>query len=119
MLHLRCGCPTDLLSVSLQERAAKHTQELQQASTHAVHDLESKVQQMQGQLDQAQQQLHAVKAEYGQQETLAECSKHLDALQRDLSAERQKVKHLAGRGQELADAKQEVVQANKALQVSS
>ena len=101
----------------LQERATKHAQELQQASVHAVHDLEAKVKQMQGELDAAQQQLHALKAEYGQQETLAECSKHLDGLQRDLSTERQRVKQLSGKGQEVADAKQEVVQANKNLQV--
>lgn len=101
----------------LQERVTKHAQELQQASVHAVHDLEAKVKQMQGELDAAQQQLHALKAEYGQQETLAECSKHLDGLQRDLSTERQRVKQLSGKGQEVADAKQEVVQANKNLQV--
>lgn len=72
---------------------------------------------MQGQLDEAQQQLHALKAGYGQQETLAECSKHLEGLQRDLGMERQRVKQLTGKGQEVADAKQEVVQANKNLQV--
>lgn len=101
----------------LQERATKHAQELQQASLHAVHDLEAKIQQMQGKLDQAQQQFHALKAQYGQQETLAECSRHLEGLQRDLSVERQKMKQLAGKGQEVADAKQEAVQANKNLQV--
>ena len=107
------------LMTCLQERATKHAQELQQASVHAVHELEAKVKQMQGELDAAQQQPHALKAEYGQQETLAECGKHLDGLQRDLSTERQKVKQLSGKGQEVADAKQEVVQANKNLQVCS
>ena len=107
----------DVIAALLQERATKHAQELQQASLHAVHDLEAKIQQMQGKLDQAQQQFHALKAQYGQQETLAECSRHLEGLQRDLSMERQKMKQLAGKGQEVADAKQEVVQANKNLQV--
>ena len=106
-----------MLRHCLQERATKHAQELQQASVHAVHELEAKVKQMQEQLDAAQQQLHAQKAEYGQQEPLAECSKHLEGLQRDLSTERQRMKQLSGKAQEVADAKQEVVQANKNLQV--
>ncbi len=90
---------------------------MQEASLQAVRDLETRAQQLQGQLEQAQQALHAEKAQYGQQGTLLQCRKHMDTLQTDLLSERQKVKQLADKGQQVATAKQEVLEAVSALQV--
>ncbi len=91
---------------------------MQEASLQAVRDLDTRAQQLQGQLEQAQQALHAEKAQYGQQGTLLQCRKHMDTLQTDLLSERQKVKQLAGKGQQVATAKQEVLEAVSALQVT-
>ncbi|KAL0028332.1 hypothetical protein WJX77_000287 [Trebouxia sp. C0004] len=98
------------------DREAKHAHGMQEASLQAVRDLETRAQQLQGQLEQAQQALHAEKAQYGQQGTLVQCRKHMDTLQTDLLSERQKVKQLAGKGQQVATAKQEVLEAVSALQ---
>ena len=101
----------------LQDRDAKHAHEMRDASLRAVHDLETKTQQLQSQLEQAQQALHSEKAQYAQQETLAACREHMNTLQTDLLCERQKVKQLTGKSQEVAHAKQEVLEAVTALQV--
>lgn len=102
----------------LQERDAKHAHDMQEASVRAVRDLEARAQQLQGQLEQAQQALLTEKAQYGQQDTLVACRKHMDTLQADLLSERHKVKQLAGKGQEVVKAKQEVLEAVTALQVT-
>ncbi|DBA67317.1 TPA: hypothetical protein ACH3X2_001617 [Trebouxia sp. C0005] len=98
------------------DREAKHAHGMQEASLQAVRDRETRAQQLQSQLEQAQQALHAEKAQFGQQGTLLQCRKHMDTLQTDLLSERQKVKQLAGKGQQVATAKQEVLEAVSALQ---
>lgn len=102
----------------VQDREAKHAHGMQEASLQAVRDRETRAQQLQSQLEQAQQALHAEKAQFGQQGTLLQCRKHMDTLQTDLLSERQKVKQLAGKGQQVATAKQEVLEAVSALQVT-
>ena len=101
----------------LQERDAKHARDMQEQSVKAVQDLESRTQQLQGLLEQAQLALHAEKAQYGHQETLLQCRNLMDALQTDLTAERHKVKQLAAKSQEAVNAKQEVLEAATAVQV--
>lgn len=101
----------------MQERNAKLAQEMQEVSANRVAELEGKVVQVQRQCDQAQQEVQAVRAEYGQQETLVQCAQHLSSLQRDLKLERMRVKQMRGKEEEVVAAKQEVVQANKKLQV--
>ena len=102
----------------MQDKDAQHARGMQEASGRAVHDLEVKATQLQTQLEQSQQALHAEKAQYGQQETLVQTEQHMDKLQRDLASERQKVNQLTGKSQEVAKAKQDVLQATKAVQVS-
>lgn len=102
----------------MQDRDAQHARSMQEASGHAVHDLEAKATQLRSQLEQSQQALQAEKAQYGQQETLVQTQQHMETLQRDLASERQKVNQLTGKSHEVAKAKQDVLQATKALQVS-
>ncbi|KAL3154390.1 hypothetical protein ABBQ32_013866 [Trebouxia sp. C0010 RCD-2024] len=101
---------------SSADRDAQHARSMQEASGRAVHDLEVKATQLRNQLEQSQQALHAEKAQCGQQETLVQTQQHMETLQRDLASERQKVTQLTGRSQEVAKAKQDVLQATKALQ---
>lgn len=101
----------------MQDRDAQHARGMQEASGRVVHDLEVKIKQLQSQLEQSQQALHAVKAQYGQQETLVQTQQHMDKLQCDLASERQKVTKLSSKSQEVAQAKQDVLLATKALQV--
>lgn len=101
----------------MQDRDAQHARSMQEASGRAVHDLEVKATQLRTQLEQSQQALHAEKAQCGQQGTLVQTQQHMETLQRDLASERQKVHQLTGKSQEVAKAKQEVLQATKALQV--
>ena len=101
----------------MQDRDAQHARGMQEASGRVVHDLEVKVKQLQSQLEQSQQALHTVKAQYGQQETLVQTQQHMDKLQCDLASERQKVTKLSSKSQEVAKAKQDVLLATKALQV--
>lgn len=101
----------------MQDRDAQHARGMQEASERVVHDLEAKTTQLRGQLERSQQALHAVKAQYGQQETLVQTQQHMDKLQSDLASERQKVTKLTGKSQEVAKAKQDVLLATKALQV--
>ena len=101
----------------MQDRDAQHARGMQEASGRIVRDLEVKTTQLQSQLEQSQQALHAVKAQYGQQETLVQTQQHMDKLQCDLASERQKVTKLTGKSQEVAKAKQDVLLATKALQV--
>ena len=108
----------DTCHAHAQDRDAKHAQQMQEASLRTVRDLEARLQQLQSQLEQAQQSLHAEKAQYGQQETLLQCRKHMDTLQTDLLSERHKVKQLADKGQEVAKAKQQVLEGVTALQVA-
>ena len=103
----------------MQDRDAQHARSMQEASGRAVHDLEVKATQLRNQLEQSQQALQAEKAQYGQQETLVQIQQHMETLQRDLASERQKVNQLTGKSQEVAKAKQDVLQATKALQVST
>ena len=101
----------------MQDRDAQHARGMQEASERAVHDLEAKTTQLRSQLERSQQALHAVKAQYGQQETLVQTQQHMDKLQSDLASERQKVTKLTGKSQEVAKAKQDVLLTTKALQV--
>lgn len=101
----------------MQDRDAQHARGMQEASERVVHDLEAKSTQLRSQLERSQQALHAVKAQYGQQETLVQTQQHMDKLQSDLASERQEVTKLTGRNQEVAKAKQDVLLATKALQV--
>ena len=102
---------------SLQDRDAQHARDMQEASKCAAQDLEVKAMQLRSQLEQSQQALHVEKAQYGQQETLVHTQKQLDKLQLDLASERQKIKQLTGKSQEVAQAKQNALDASKALQV--
>ena len=101
----------------MQDRDAQHARGMQEASGRVVHDLEAKSTQLRSQLEQSQQALHAVKAQYGQQETLLQTQQHMEKLQCDLASERQKASKLTGKSQEVAKAKQDVLLATKALQV--
>ena len=102
----------------MQDRDAQHARGMQEASGRVVHDLEAKSTQLRSQLEQSQQALHAVQAQYGQQETVLQTQQHMDKLQCDLASERQKVSKLTGKSQEVAKAKQDVLLATKALQVA-
>ena len=101
----------------LQDRDAQHARDMQQASKRAAQDLEAAASQLRSQLEHSQQAWHAEKAQYAQQDTLLQAQKHMDTLQHDLAAERQKVKQLTGKSQEIAKAKQDALEASKALQV--
>ena len=101
----------------VQDRDAQHARGMQEASGRVVRELEVKTTQLRSQLEQSQQALHAVKAQYGQQETFVQTQQHMDKLQCDLASERHKVTKLSGKSQEVAKAKQDVLLANKALQV--
>lgn len=117
---LATGMPGSHQSVpaSLQDRDAQHARDMQEASKRAAQDLEAKAMQLRSQLEQSQQALHVEKAQYGQQETLVQTQKQLDKLQLDLASERQKMKQSTGKSQEVAQAKQNALDASKALQVT-